>query len=158
MKVFHIDRAILRTLEEDGTYTATGLTSSEIFTRCRALRENPRNHTFYHLGSHVLVVKLDGENFIIGYYIPSAEDDGYKIVPEAEQIMMSGESRALIVDDNGYIGIYDIYPDGRVSKFEYSGDDKLSIDFSELQMTMSDGGAKIQATTDILGLKHYSVY
>ena len=144
MKVFYIDRVILRNIEEDGTYTAMSILDNQIYTDCRMMTANPDNLTYPQLGKHALLASVDNQNLIIGYYTDEYEDSKYKIYLEGEQMLACGESRAFILGDNGYVGIYHIArkEDGSIEKtplVEYDGDDELSASFSKMVMSMATG-------------------
>ena len=144
MKVYYVDRVILRTFEEDGTYTAMSILGNQIYPRCRMITPSPDQATYAHIGRHALLMCLDNQNFILGYYVDEYEDSKYKIYLEGEEMIRCGESRAFITGDNGYVGVYHIRrdSDGSISKIplvEYSGDNELSATFTKMIQSMADG-------------------
>lgn len=144
MRVIYTDRVILRNIEEDGTYTAMSIKHNQVYRNCRVLTPNPDNITYPRLGKHALLIQVDDTNLIIGYYNEQYEDAAYDIYLEGEQILSCGESRAFILGDNGYVGIYYIRrnEDGSLEKtplVEYDGDDELSATFSKMVLSMATG-------------------
>jgi hypothetical protein len=159
MRVFYVDRVIVRTLEEDGTYTAMSTLDNQIYPDCRFLTPNPDNLTYPRIGKHALLANVDNQNLIIGYYTDEYEDGKYKIYLEGEQIISCGESRAFITGDNGYVGIYHIVrkEDGSIEKtplIEYDGDDELSAAFSKMVISMATGVYSHSVESDDAGFTH----
>lgn len=154
--MYYADRVVLTHLNPNGTYTATSHLGDNQYSDCIFITENPDNVSYEHIGKHALLMSIDNQNFILGYYIDEYEVREDKVYVEGEKLMRYGDGKAVVLGDAGYIGIYDIVreQDGSISKtpkLEYNADDKVYASFTEYMMTLSDASATTSLKKDSYG-------
>lgn len=156
MITINADRVVITHLNADGTYTASSHMGNAMYNRCFFITGNPNMVSQEHVGRHALLLSLDNQHFILGYYIDEYEQAGHKIYVDGENIFKMGEFKAFILGDHGYIGVYHVerMEDGtlrKTPKLEYSADDEMYVTFSTMLSTMADSSVSHEITKDMLG-------
>lgn len=157
MKIFNVERVIIKYLNDNGTFSAISHIGNTLFNDCIFVTANPDIITYDTIGMHALLISIDNQNFIVGYYIDEYEVSKDKIYLEGEKMIKYGSSMGIIMGDSGYIGIYEFKrnADGTISKtprIEYSAKDELYVTFTSLLSTLSDASASMAIEKDAMGL------
>ncbi|MDP3013957.1 MAG: hypothetical protein Q8M92_06935 [Candidatus Subteraquimicrobiales bacterium] len=163
MTQYYVERVILDEYTGRGMFDAVSYNGDTRFRNCVFLHSTPDLVGYEQLGRHALLMTIDNQNFILGYYMHDTEVHDEKIFLDGEKMIRYGKTKAVIMGDEGYIGIYDIQrkPDGRIKKtprFEYNADNEAYLVFSKYLSSMEDASTKVSVSKDMLGFNVYEIF
>lgn len=156
MTIFDVERVIIKYLNDNGTFSAISHIGNKIYNNCVFVTSNPDIITYDTIGMHALLISVDNQNFIVGYYIDEYETSTDKIYLEGEKMIRYGSSMGIIMGDSGYIGIYEFKrnADGTIKKtpkLEYNAKSEIYASFTKMLSTMADSSASMAIVKDIMG-------